>query len=395
MDFSTISTEELKDLIARSEYSQSHQEPEPGWLSKAGNVAGRFNELIESSRLPAVAGGIFQGIGDIGASIGNIVARPLGHPIPHPEFSKYFDKSPLTKIAFGAGELGAQLPLYGTGAGLIGKLGLTKGIKLSDKIIEGLAAGTVMGEDSEGNRMTSAALGAALPVAGKVVKGLSDLKSKNIARNVVKGFKNAESQSAKEFQDIFKEVKDRDIKKMHPIEAKMNLLTKEGDQKYIHSLHEYNKNPTIENAHSAQSDLAKYAKKIGKPENKLERDARNEAKNISDELRQNMMMHLHKTGNIDLALRYHTARDSFKHEVGPYLNSKALKDLMRNDLRAKNFANKIAEEESFMTKLGQHKHPEIERRAKLKKALNNKAVQYGIGTGLSGLGLYEASKLFK
>ena len=393
MDFSKMSDEELEQLIASNE---KPQQKEQGWLDKAGNYAGKFNNIVESSHLPEFAGGLLQGAGDIGTSLGNVIARPLGHPIPHPNLSQYINKSPVSRLAFGAGELGSQIPLYSMGAGALGKLGLTAEAGLSGRVAEGLVSGALMGENDEGGRIGGAAMGAAVPLAGKAIQSLSKLKSSNIAKNVTEGYTKATNESSKQFKDVFKAANERGVGTLsNKFNAKFNLLKKTGDKKYLHALEEFYKNPTLANAHEAQSNLAKYAYKIGKADNALDRRAKEEATRLSNKIREKMFNKFHKTGNLDLALKYNDARQFYKEGVTPYLNSKAFQKLQSGELRPKNFANKIQEDEAFISKIGQHDHPEIEYRRLLKNALGNKAVQYGIGTGLGALGLYETSKFFK
>ncbi len=393
MDFSKMSTKELEEMVAHSEGSQ--EAPQSSWLDTAGQAAGKFNKFIEGTRLPAFAGGLLQGAGDIGASLGNLVMRPLGHPIPHPELSKYINQDQLSRLAFGVGELASNAPLYASGAGAIGKLGMTAEAGLSGKLAEGLASGFLMGENKEGERGTGALMGAAIPAVGAAFKGLSKLKSSKIAENVLKGFKSAENEASKQFGHVFKEAESKGIKHISRIPVNIGLLKKQGDSKYLHAMEEFHKSPTMANAHSAQSDLAKYANNIGRPQNTLERQAKEEALRASEAIRENMMHEFHDTGNTGLALKYNNARKFYKNIVSPYLNSKSIKKLQSGELRPKNFANMIEKEESFMSKIGQHEHPEIEYRRKLNKALSNKMVNYGIGTGLGSLGLYEVSKLFK
>lgn len=395
-----MSDEFEKYRVEPDEFEQYHssnypQEKEKSWLEKAGNLADKFNKGVEATGLPAAAGGFYQGVGDVGASLGNVIARPLGHPIPHPEFRKYFDNSLASSIGFGAGELGSQIPLYASGAGFLGKLGLGAEAGLSGKAIQGLLAGSLLGEDKEGGRKLGAALGAGMPIAGAAIKGLSGLRSKKIADKVLTGFANTEKHYGKEFSSIFNESRMRGIKHLEKVPSKMELLKKGGEKNYLQALKDFNNHPTIENAHSAQSDLAKYVSRIGKPANKLERDARNEAKRLSETIREKMSSHLVETGNPDLAMRYNQARHGFKEDVVPYMNSKVIKNMKEGNIRSKHFAKKIAEDERFMAKLGQKKHPEIALRENITKGLSNKIVQYGLGTGLGGLGFYEAAKLLK
>lgn len=361
-------------------------------LTKAGNLAGKFNQAVESTHLPAFAGGLYQGVGDVAASLGNLVARPLGHPIPHPEFKKYFDNSLGSNIAFGGGELASSLPLLATGAGAVEGLGLGAEAGLSGKVLQGLVSGSLLGENKEGGRVGGALTGAAMPLIGLAVKGYKAIRSKNIAKNVLEGMENAKAKSAEQFGNIFKAAEGKGVNKgFSAIDYNRPLLNKAGNRDYLHAMEEFKKNPTIENAHSAQSDLAKYANMIKNPVNKLERDAKQEALRASEEIRSKMMEQFHKTGNLKHGLEYNEARKDFAAKVGPYLSSKSIKALKSGNLRPKNFASRLAQEEDFMTKLGAE-HPEVEWREKLKNSYHSplgKAALIGIGGSLLPYSIYK------
>lgn len=142
--------------------AQSQTQKEPSFLQKAGGFAEKYiNKPIESAGIPDVAGGVLQGAGDIAASLGNVIARPLGHPIPHPDLQKYTSGSPFSKAMFGAGELGAQIPAFMSGAGALGRFtGLGEDASLLAKALHGATTSAAMGENKEGGgRKLAAALG--------------------------------------------------------------------------------------------------------------------------------------------------------------------------------------------------------------------------------------------
>lgn len=378
-------------------YSSSKTGPkkEDSLLQRAASVADRFNKGVEATGLPAAAGGFYQGVGDIGASLGNIVARPLGHPIPHPNFKKFFDNSLASSVGFGVGQVGGQIPAYLSGAGLLAKLGIGAKAALSGKIAQGILSGAALGEDDKGNRGFGAAIGGAMPVVGALAKGVSNLRSKNIAKNVLEGFASSKKQVASEFKDIFTQAKNRGVQHLERIPAKIELLHRGGNKDYIQALKDFNNVPNVSNAHSAQSDLGKYIRKIGAPSNKLERDAIEEAKRLSTTLKEKMGEHFIKSGNTDLALRYNQAREAFKQEVVPYMESKAIKALQRGDLRPKNFSKKIAEDERFISKIGQYNHPQIELSDRLRRGLASPATKTATGVAAGLLlpyGLYKYIK---
>lgn len=367
------------------------------FLDKAAGMADKFNNLIEGAHLPEVGAGFLQGAGDVGASLGNLIARPFGHPIPHPNFQKYFGNSLGSKIAFGAGELGSQIPLMASGAATIGRLtNIGSKAGLSGRVAQGTVSGGLLGENEEGGRLGGIVTGGVLPIASSTVKGIAKMGSNKISDNVLKALRSTEKEYKQKFKSIFKEADRSGINRgLKRVEHDSHILARGGDKDYIHALQEYNYNPTLSNAHSAQSDLGKYIANIGRPKNSLERHAKNEAKYVQKTLKENMIEHMHSKGRVDLALKYLDAKEGYKNELLPYLKSKPIKALQEGEIRKKNFANAIAKDEKFMSKIGQYRHPEISRRETMSKVLNSKAGQYGIGTALGSAGLYGLARLFK
>lgn len=362
-----------------------------------------FNDAMKASVIPAFAGGILQGAGDIGASVGNVGAAGINalfgtkYHIPHPDLGKYLPKTLAKKAAFGLGQISSQIPLYASGAGLLGRVtGLGERAALGGKVAQGALSGALMGENKEGEgRLTGALVGGAIPVAQSAYAGLKGLKSKNIAKEVLTGKARAKEKYSQLFNDVFKKVEERGLDKgLSAQSADTKIMQKAGHGNYIESLKMYNKNPTLKGAHDAQSDLAKYINKIGKPNNALDRKAIAEAIKSQSALKNKISTQFEKTGNQALGKSYSLAREGYRKEFIPYTSSKSIKDLESGKLRPKKFASRIAQEEDFLSALSK-KHPKIERRELLKKVAKNPITKgVGIGVGASVLP-YSAMKYLK
>ncbi len=174
------------DEIDYSKYG-AIPEDDNSLLSKAGNIAGGFNEAVESSQLPSLAGGFLQGAGDVGASLANVplslISKITGKNvnIAHPDLGQYLPKDDLSKLAFGGGEIGSMVPAFMSGAGIasqgelaskMAELGRLPG--LIGKSIEGAGTGAAIGENDQGNRTAATVLGG---VAEPVIAGVSKLAS--------------------------------------------------------------------------------------------------------------------------------------------------------------------------------------------------------------------------
>lgn len=386
------------NLIKQLEQGDGKEEKkESSLLDKISGVAEKFNRGIEATHLPELAGGLLQGAGDVGVSLANVAAKPLGYEIPHPNLKQYIPHGFGSLAAFSAGELASQIPLFMGGAGLIGKAGIGAEAGIGGKAVQGALAGGLMGENSEGGgRLLSGLLGAAVPTGiGLAQKGLS-LRSKNIAANVLQSLEKSKQEYANKFGNIFEEARNRGISEnFRPIAANQRLLGKAGNKDYLYALNEFNANPTLEAAHEAQSQLGKYVNKIGKPTSTLDRHAIEEANRVKKAIQDHIMEHLRRSGNTDLAIDYNMAKQGYKQEVAPYLNSKTVNQLLEGKLLPNKFAPKIAQEESFIAKIGQHKHPEIQQREFLKNIAKSKMAQTIAAVLAAELGLHGIGKLLK
>jgi hypothetical protein len=387
----SMSLDEIKGVLQK-------KFPKKGFIERAGETAGKFNKFVESTGLPAFSGGLYQGVGDIGASLGNLIAKPLGKEISHPEFRRFFPDTMGNSLAFGAGQIAAQIPAYASGGAAIGSItGIGKGAGLSGKVAQGALAGGLMGESQEGGRGEGVLLGGGAPIAGKIISGLRDLRSSKIVNNVLKAEKEISGQYGKQFNFIIKEGEASGANKyLSPTSYNKKILEKGGDKDLLHGLYKYNTNPTVANAHDAQSDLLKYAAKIGTPKGSLAREAKSEAKKLSGNIRLELSRALQKAGRTDLSADYSMTRQGYKNDVVPYLNSKTLNALKNKDIRKGKAASSLANEEKFMAKIGQYKHPEIARRELVKNILTSSHFIHALGLGAgSALGMYGAAKLLE
>ncbi len=387
-----------KDLFEEHGIDLFERRPQNGgFLERAGNLAGKFNSIVEASRLPAFAGGLLQGAGDIGTSVGNLFARPLGHEIPHPHLSKYLPDDILTNGAFGAGQLTSEAIPFAKGASLIGKItGLGTKAGLGGKVAQGALSGALLGENEEGSRLENTILGGTIPIAGAAISKLNKFRSPVMAKNIIDAMKKTESEYKNLFSTVFKTAEERGYAgKYKPIKFNQNILKSGGKKDFLYALEQYNKKPSLEAAHEAQSQLGKYIADIGCRVSTLENHAIRDAIDGGKSFREHISDQLHRSGNSDLALDYLQARQGYKTDYVPYLKSKAIKEFLQNESTTKNFSREIGKEKSFHAKIGQHRHPEIQQKEMLRKILGSKAGQYAIGTALGGAGLYGLGKMFK
>lgn len=369
-------------------------------MDQIGNYAGKFNQAIESSRLPAFAGGLLQGAGDIGASLANVpleLADKISGKnikVPHPNLGQYLPSDLATQASFGAGELATPMGGFGKLAGLTGKsLNATENIskipligRLIAKPLEGAATGAAIGEDKEGNR----GLGAIAGAAGNTALTLKDMMSSSkLAQGILNAKNSAKQKYSGLYEGLFNEANQKGLgdTPLRVPKIDSSLIKDNAADKYTKSLEDFNNNPTLENAHWAQSDMGKLDDYYSKMYNRAgltspQIKAWKEVQDAQKKIRGSMFSGLTKNGSQDLANEYGKLTQGYKQEVVPYLKSKPISDLESNEITHKEFLNK-----KFKPSL-KALHPELDRAQMINKFIKMIPVKSIIGgaAGAAGIG---------
>lgn len=355
--------------------------------------------------------GIGQGLGDFGASALNapisiaemLSGKKIPH-VPHPHFLHENPDSLGESIGQTVGQIGAGLGLPGgaatKGVQLIGKgysaLRAGKELPLVGKLLGAGISGAAEGAlGNEENRMFGAGLGTLLGAGTQGVKSAYNLykgiKSKNIAKGIAEEFERLGSHFNERFTEHLSAGEEAGANKFLRPErgAKVPLLKKAGEGKLAHGLEKFNENPTLGNAHKAQSDLNRIIAKYSRSkEGSLEADVYDEALKLKNRLLKNISEAFEKSGAKEHGLGYQQSRIDYAKEMAPYLDSKAIIGLLGKNkrgiqtIRPSQFADKLLQEEDFLAQAG-HKHPDLLTREKI-NSLKKNHVAATLGAGLAG-----------
>lgn len=387
IDLSKYSNEELMQIAGGSQKGKSSlNQDEPGFLKRLGK--GYLNYAGGALR------GMGQSIGDLGASALNAPISGLeylsGHKLPHVPHPNLINENPDSlgqSVGQALGQVSGALALPG-GAGLkaaqLAGKGYTalrsgKQLPLIGKLLAGGLGGAGEGAlGNENNRLLGAELGGLLGSAGYAIpagiKFVGSIGSKNIAKQVGDEVSRLGEHFNQRFTGHLQAGEEAGANKfLRSEKANIALLKKSGEGKLAYGLEKFNENPTLTNAHKAQSDLNKVVNKYSKSkEGSLESDVYDEALKLKNRLLKKISESFEKANVKDHGLGYQKTRADYATEAGPYLNSKAINDLLgRNKrgsqtLRPKEFADKLLQDEAFLSQAG-HKHPDLLRREKYNK----------------------------
>jgi hypothetical protein len=391
------------------------KEEEPGLLESLGK--GYLNYYGGALR------GMGQSLGDVGASALNLPISGLehltGHKLPHVPHPHLINAHPTSLSE----SLGQNIGQLGAGLGLPGGLGF-KGAQLANRGYQALRAGKklpligkLLGAGAGGalegyagneeNRPLGATLGAITGTAGyaapAAINFAKSMKSSNIAKEIRNEMEHLGAGFNRRFGEHLQAGEEAGANKfLRGEKANVGLLKKAGESRLAHGLEKFNANPTLANAHNAQSDLNKIVSKYAKSqEGTLDADVYKEALKLKNRLLQKISEAFEKSGAKEHGLGYQKARVDYATQMGPYLSSKSISNLLGKNkrgiqtLRPSEFADKLLKEEEFLSQAG-HRHPGLLRREKTKKALGNPIVQKGIGGAalMGGAYLpYEIAKL--
>lgn len=200
--------------------------------------------------------GLLEGLGNTGASVGNLIPDTINYfantnipTFPKANLQGLVPHGELGNIGYQGGKMGGELA---GGAKMFGALPGDKASMLQNAL-KGMFTGAATGEQGLG-RGWNAAIGGAL-------SPLSQLGHETIAGNILKSRKAAEEVSSKEYKNLFKAYSEK-------VSPENDIIMPEGNFDYKNikkgipssermNIDDYLNNPTLENAHKAQSDLGK------------------------------------------------------------------------------------------------------------------------------------------
>lgn len=399
-----------------SQEAQPVEARAPGLLEKAGNVAGKFNQMMDTALtetgIKPVAGGISQGLYDVLSSAANLglkgVNKAAGtdYQFPKADFSSLISQTPKAQSAFRASELlsnaaGAGKIYKGLEAGRAALQAGKPAASLLSRAVMGAGTGYIAGEGSDPNRsyrIPSAILGGAIPLAlGVSSRGISSAMGKLYQR----GLDIAE----KEYAQVSNALEQRGIdanklrvpqvikRKFLSDDLKAALRGKGRDART--TMLEFEQNPTWDNAHRAQSDLGKaqrlLQKTAAKDANAVPRYA--EKTQAIDDARKRlhgaMMKFLGDNNATDIAENYMQATKNFGRGVGA-LRDAGIDTYLRSNQKAPEFLQKVLKNKDFLNSPISQEIPGLgfrrgfENLPKTAKA----AIEYGLpaAAGMAGLG---------
>lgn len=354
--------------------------------------------------------GMGQSVGDLGASAINWPISGIEHltgahipHVPHPHLINEHPESFGESLGQTLGQLTGGLALPGSAgmkaAQLAGRgYNAVRGgqqLPFIARLLAGSAGGAAEGAlGNEENRALGAEVGGALGGLGHAIPAAINFGKSISSKNIAKNIQDEVARLGGHFNELFtghiNAGEEAGANKfLRGERGNVALLKKAGEGKLAYGLEKFNENPTLSNAHKAQSDLNRIVTKYShSKEGSLESDVHAEALKLKNRLLKKIAESFEKSDAKEHGAGYQQARVDYANGMGPYLNSPAINSLLGKNrrgmqtVRPKEFADKLLKEEEFLAQAG-HKHPDLLRREQYNKLKNNKAAG-AIGAGLTG-----------
>jgi hypothetical protein len=297
-----------------------------------------------------VGSGAAEGLINMGASVLNAPFHALGRegpgPVPHIDLKQYLEPGLSTDIGHFAGSFlgpgGAAFKALKALNALRRPAGLAG---IASDAGRSAAAGYLTGEDSEGDRGLSTALGAALGPSLGATKHAIGEKIAGSAQKAKEAYKG-------HYGDLFKEATKNGVHHVVVPPVGADNIIKHTTKHYHEYLRKYLDNPTLENAHWAQSELGnfvrKYEKRADLPPSKLK--AIKDAQNLRSQLKQGIEDQI--SANPELAGRYSKLSAGYRKDVAPFENLSAIKKHRAGKISSADLSNALKNNKEFKHAFG-------------------------------------------
>lgn len=182
-----------------------------------------------------------------------------------------------------------------------------------------------------------------------------NLTAKSIANDVLKTRDKNIAHYGKRYEDLWKEAQNKGFDNaLYNVNIDMNTLKKYSPNKSLKGLEDFDKDPTLENAHNAKSDLLRIERDLEKLTTlrTAERQQLAAAKNGIDSFKQNMFVDPNGQFHDAMKEKYNALQEGYRNEVVPYKN-KAINEFLRNESSEKELVNALSKK-AFYAKRGKY-----------------------------------------
>lgn len=236
---------------------------------------------------------------------------------------------------------------------------------------------------------------AAAPFASAIASKIPGITNKSIAKKLSIDKRAAINEAGERYNDFFNKAKNYGVNEIERPSINAGDIVKHSQPKHHEALIKFFNDPTLENAHWAQSDLGflkRHLESVRKKQD-LTSTQHNTLKNVieaQNRLKSNMFNQKNMLKNPEFEKEYNQLSKNYTENVVPYKQIEELSDFENKKLKPKNLIKSLLNNDEFMLGLGK-RYPEL----MVNKALKSNISKF-LGAGvLSGLGFEEGRKFIK
>jgi hypothetical protein len=239
------------------------------------------------------------------------------------------------------------------------------------------------------------ASGPAARIAGRAIPPVT---SKGIVKKISEHKAARTAQAKKDYGNLFQQAAEEGVNYAVPLKETAQsapFITKHTTAKYSNSLNDYLKNPTLENAHWAQSELGyltRHLEEIEKKNGLTPSQAKlyRAAKDSRDQIRQVMFNDNAFGSRPHLGEKYNQLSEAYKQDVVPYRRLEPISEFEAKKMKASTALDQLRKDDEFMIQMAS-RYPGIF----LRNDTFKKAMKILGGGALAGLGFKGINTYFK
>ncbi len=232
---------------------------------------------------------------------------------------------------------------------------------------------------------------------GSLLRGIP-LTARGIMSRMSSHKQGALNQAREDYGNLFNEASNQGITHVFPPQSALDnrhRINANSQSKHNRSLNEYIQNPTLENAHRAQSELGSLERHLDSIANKngltpTQHRTLRATQQTRNDIRQEMLGENGFGSHPELAEQYQNLTNQYREGVVPYTRLEELTETENNRMIPKTAVNKLLKDDQFLIELSR-RYPGLF----LHKPGTKKAIKSALGIGVTVGGYEGIKKLLK
>jgi hypothetical protein len=349
-----------------------------------------------SGHIPRITKNIAQGFENFVNTPANVAGYLGKHGIGFPEDiaeRAHIKVNPFEMGEQEAGDVFAQgLPSLAA----LGPLGEAGKLGTAARIAARGGSGAGIGLTQNQNPILTGLLNAAIP---EIVSRTPGFTNKAIANKLSADKKMEIQRAAEGYNNFFNEAKNLGVGKINKPSINAGDIVRHSQPKHHEALIKFLNEPTLENAHWAQSDLGflkRHLENVAKKQD-LTSTQHNTLKNVieaQNRIKKSMFNEKNMKNSPNLENKYNQLSQKYLENVVPYKELQELSEYESKNLTRNNLIKSLLNNDTFMLGLAK-KYPQIYLNKALRSTPAKVAGSTILGGALGGLGFEEGRKLIK